>query len=263
MSSETGYRDLFLRVADHVRWRGLEAELTFGCALTDATVEEARRRLSLPLPGSLVEFYRETGDGMLFRWSVGGLDDDDDDDPEADDEADYQPFAMVAFRPLLDVVAAHEEDKTRLTEFRDDYDYPHTDDPALAKRTALRMGRWLGFHDEGNGDRFCLDTAVNPEPVVFDQHDWLDGGTGDNGAPMGTTLLAFMEDWARVCFQIPSSLWWPSVLTPSGINLGERQVRPPLLPEGPDRPPATSAVSPLTPAFTLFNSAAPGRRRRH
>lgn len=201
------YRDLFLRVADHVRGRGVDVELMPGPPLSNATVDKARRVLTIPLPESLVEFYREMGDGMLFHWDAGGVEGDD-----------REPFAVVEVAPLLDVVRAHEGQKEYATEWRDDYDYRFTDDPRKARATALRVRRWLGFHHEGNGDRFCLDTAASPGPVVFDRHDWYDGGTGDNGAPMGDTLRGFMEGWSRVCFQCPSSLYWPSVLGPAGVD---------------------------------------------
>ena len=208
------YHELFARAAERARRRGAVVEFERGPALSDAAVEEARRVLTLPLPESLVEFYREMGDGMVFRWAFGGFYGE----PALDDQGNEQPFAMVEFAPLLEVAQGHEDHKRLLAAFQNDHDYPFTDDPAKARATALRMRWWLGFRHEGNGDRFCLDTAVSPEPVVFDKHDWADGGTGDNGWLMGDTFRGFMEGWSRVCFQFPGSLWWQSVLTPAGVD---------------------------------------------
>lgn len=81
--------------------------------------------------------------------------------------------------------------------------------PRSRSRPLLRCDsgcRSKSFQDEDNGDGFCLDTALDHSPVVFDQHDWYDGGTGENGHHLADSLLQFYMDWAPVCFQIPSSL---------------------------------------------------------
>jgi hypothetical protein len=118
----------------------------------------------------------------------------------------------------------------------DEYDYRYTNDPALAKQTALRMRHWLEFHDEGNGDRFCFDMSTAGHPVVFDQHDWMDGGSGHNGHLLGESLLAFYTAWSRVCFQRPEGLWWPSVFQKDGgINWTSKEFRKPFRLRG--RPP--------------------------
>jgi hypothetical protein len=78
------------------------------------------------------------------------------------------------------------------------------------------MWSWLPFHQEGNGDQFCIDLGDPSRPVVFDQHDWLDGGTGDNGHILASNFREFISDWGRVCFQAPESLYWPSCFLPEG-----------------------------------------------
>ena len=127
--------------------------------------------------------------------------------------------ANVEIPPLLELVADHRHRQTYATEYDARYAYPHVKDPALARRTAERMRHWLGFHTEGNGDRFCVDTSLDPAPVVFDQHDWYDGGTGENGRRLADSLLQFFKDWAQVCFQSPRSLWWPSVFKKDGAGI--------------------------------------------
>lgn len=201
-----GYLKLFWRVAEHVeRRRGVVVEFERGEPVTDeATASAVAASPTVPLPSALIEFYREVGDGMLFHWATGG--------------SDELVFANIEFPPLLELAEASDERRSRGVEFDDTYEYSGVKDRQLAKRTARRMRRWFTFHYEGNGDTFCLDTGVDPAPVVFHQHDWVDGGSGDNGRRMGQTLRAFMEEWSQVCFQFPSSLWWPRVLTGSGVN---------------------------------------------
>jgi hypothetical protein len=96
------------------------------------------------------------------------------------------------------------------------YGFPYTENPELAKRTAARMWDWLPVIAEGNGDLICVDLGVPSHPVIFHQHDWMDGGTGDNGHLLADNWGEFLAKWATVCFQFPKSLWWPSAFKPGG-----------------------------------------------
>src|SRR5690606_16890339 len=98
----------------------------------------------------------------------------------------------------------------------ENYGFPYTDDPALAKRTAARMWHWLPVIEMWNGDLFCLDLGEPSCPVIFNQHDWMDGGTGDNGRLMAENFRAFLVGWGSVCFQFPKPIYWPDCLLPSG-----------------------------------------------
>ena len=113
-------------------------------------------------------------------------------------EGDRAPFANHEFPKLADRVLESFDKLSWKTEWQDDNDFRYTKNPALAKQTALKMRKWMPFHDEGNGDGFCLDTALDPAPVVFDQHDWYDGGTGENGHRLADSLLQFYTDGAGV-----------------------------------------------------------------
>jgi hypothetical protein len=195
------FLELFERVADHLHRQGVEVMFSRGKPLSRAAIERARSKAKIPIPDSMAEFYAEMGDGLEFQWcAVEGR----------------TPFSYHAFPKLAALAFESLEPIKWRMEWNDSYDYRYTKDPALAKETATRMRKWLAFHDEGNGDAICLDTAADPAPVVFDQHDWFDGGSGSNGHRMGDTLLDFYTKWAQVCFQLPSSLWWPSVFNDSG-----------------------------------------------
>src|SRR5205085_1610516 len=103
------------------------------------------------------------------------------------------------FPPLSQVSVGSPRRIRWRTEWDDSYDFRNTKNPALARRTALRMRKWLRFHDEGNRDHFAFDMGARGCPVVFDQHDWYDGGTGENGHRLGRSLLAFYREWSKVC----------------------------------------------------------------
>jgi hypothetical protein len=197
------FLELFERAADHVRRLGVKVTFKRGKPLAASDIERARAKALIPIPTSMAEFYAEVGDGLEFGWTT------------KDDNA---PFANHEFPKLRDRVFQSFDTLRWRIEWSDDYDFRYTKNPALAKQTALRMRKWMPFHDEGNGDAFCLDTALNPAPVVFNQHDW-DGGTGENGRCLADSLLQFYTDWAQVCFQFPRSLWWPTVLKKDGSGV--------------------------------------------
>lgn len=209
------YLELFERVADHVRRQGVTASFHRGKALSASVIQRASMKALIPIPSSMADFYAEVGDGMVFYWAV---------------EGDHAPFAGHEFPKLEDRTVESLDDLIRWKiEWDDDYDFRHTENPTLAKQTALKMREWLPFHDEGNGDQFCLDTSIEPAPVVFDQHDWFDGGSGENGHRLGGSLIEFYTAWAQVCFQLPSGLWWPNVFIKSGegVNWSSEQFREP------------------------------------
>jgi hypothetical protein len=216
------YLEIFDRVAKYVTDRGAFVTWRRSPHLSDSDFAEAKASCRISLPDDLLEMYAEVGDGTLFRWTLA----------ERPDLSlippaylfDYLnqlpkndgPVGGVELTTLSQLVTYVNESINWRIEWDDDYDYRFTKDPNLAKSTAKRMRKWARFHDEGNGDQFCLDGGIAPSPVVFDKHDWMDGGTGDNGHRLGDSLLAFYQDWSKVCFQGPSSLWWPAVFRPKG-----------------------------------------------
>jgi hypothetical protein len=128
-------------------------------------------------------------------------------------------YTALDFPEFDELISDAAKQHSRWIEFSKDQNFPHTKNPALAKKTSLRMQKWFRFQNQGNGAGFCLDTPINPAPVLFDQHAWFDGGAGDNGHVIGVSLLDFFHQWSRVCFQEPPGAWWPGVfLHRSGID---------------------------------------------
>lgn len=208
------YLELFQRVSHHVKAQGVKVIFKRGKSLSPSVIKRAQAKALIPIPQSMAEFYAEVGDGLAFGWTAKG---------------DTAPFASHDF-PKLAAITLQSFDKINWrSEWNDANDFRYTKDPKLAKRTAMRMRKWMPIHDEGNGDRFCLDTAIDPSRVVFDQHDWLDGGTGANGHLLGRSLLDFYTAWSKVCFQRPRSLWWPSVLKKAGggVNWASEEFQEP------------------------------------
>ncbi len=155
------YLPLFERVAEHVRQKGVQVRCDRGQPLAFAAIERARTQAFIAIRASLLDFYAEIGDGFEFGWSSIG---------------NNTTFANLEISRIANCAPKSIDDVSWLTEWNDDYEFSHARDPALAKATALKMRRWLSFFNLGNGDNFCLDTSLHPSPVLFNQHDWYDGG---------------------------------------------------------------------------------------
>ena len=99
------------------------------------------------------------------------------------------------------------------------YGFPYVDDPNAALLTNRLMHNWIPFYTEGNGDNFSISlNADGLGNVIFDQHDWLDGGTGHNGFLIAVDCHNFFDSWAQVCFSQPCGLWWKSVIGENGVD---------------------------------------------
>jgi hypothetical protein len=204
------FLEIYKRVEKHVRGTGGDPSFFPGSPISNADLKRLRTKSALPIPDSVIDFYREVGDGVFFYW-------------KRESDGAYGCMSFPKLRefivPSLDVL------KWRL-EWNDSYDYRYTKDPKRAKATGLRMRGWLAFDEEGNGDRFCIETGDGGGSVVFDKHDWMDGGPGHNGTSFGRTLLEFVAAWSRVCFMSPKCCWWPSVITKDGeVDWGSNEFR--------------------------------------
>jgi hypothetical protein len=223
------FLQLFERVIRHVESQGVQVTFQRGHAVSRTWIADACRALPVPLPEQLSEFYAELGDGVTFQW----VSENPDPVPPTAEQAEYaaehaamfgEPpesgpsvFSSFEFPSLADLVAMREYRESYAVEFERDYLFPHVRDRELAVTTARAMRLWIGLIEIGNGDRICLDTSVEPAPVVFDRHAWFDGD-GSNGQMLGRSLLDFMTRWADVCFMVPSSMWWPSVFANGGVD---------------------------------------------
>jgi hypothetical protein len=174
------YRELFERVVRHVEAQGVAVDFQMGTPPSAEALRETRRRLGVPLPQSLVEFYAEMGEKVQLSWSAGPV------IPSTEEIRKLEEQLTVYFGrqyrfpaehgrgtsggvdvfSLEGVVSTWERAVEICAEYDDSYAFPYAADPTQARLTGMRMRHWLAFHDEGNGDEFCLDTRVRPERIV-------------------------------------------------------------------------------------------------
>jgi hypothetical protein len=171
---------------------------------TDDELTAAEAELKCPLPAELREFYQTVGNGLSFFW-------------EADSDEPNKPWGVLSVPSLSSLVELYRGRQKLILytpERAEEYGFPYTKDPALAKRTAARMWQWLPIIEEPNGDSICIDLGAPGCPVVFDKHSWMDGGTGDNGHQLAPNWRAFLKSWGSVCYQPP--IHWADYFLPSG-----------------------------------------------
>lgn len=200
------YQELFETVHKHLASHGVTCEIVPGPLATQEQIAAIESRMKVRLGAELSSFYATVGNGISLRWQAN-----------ADDSK--LPFANLQIPTLESLAGGYESWRSYALytpEAAAKYGFPYTKDPALAKRTAAHMWHWLPIIDEGNGDQICLDLSGPGFPVIFNQHDWLDGGAGDNGHLLAPNWRAFLVDWGSVCFQFPESLYWPFAFKPGG-----------------------------------------------
>jgi len=195
----------FERVRNHLSPMGIKLRCKLNPKATTRDVDNAHSRLGLALPQSYVEFVTQVANGFELSWRLK--------------EGPFASFEMASLDASTDGMLGMREWR-----FYDDaaaaaYGFPYVDDSALAMKTNKLMHNWLPIHAEGNGDNFSINLNAGAcGKLIFDQHDWLDGGTGNNGFVMSSDLPSFLESWANVCFSQPKGLWWKSVIGSDGVT---------------------------------------------
>ncbi|MBN9523813.1 SMI1/KNR4 family protein [bacterium] len=200
------YRGLLDVVRRHVERQGVRCAVNSGKPASEKAIAATEAKLKVRLPAELREFYRTVADGYAMFW-------------QADPNDAGQPFSGLQVPKLSSLAGLYSGWRGMALyspEQAEAYGFPYTKDPALAKHTAARQWHWLPVIEQGNGDLICLDLSAPDGPVVFHKHDWLDGGSGDDGHPLAPGWRAFLAGWGSVCFQLPAGLYWPSCFRPGG-----------------------------------------------
>ncbi len=203
-------RETFEKVRNDLSALGIEFHCDLNPAATMGDIDQANAQLGRSLPDSYVDFVTTCANGFEVSWRTK--------------DGPFSAFVMESLESstegMLSMLNWRFYDEAAAKE----YGFPHTDDPELAMRTNERMHRWFPFHQVGNGDYFSIDMNQDRFGVVIlDQHDWLDGGTGDNGFIMASDLPSFFRAWGNVCFVEPRELYWKSVIGSNGIDWDSEQ----------------------------------------
>jgi cell wall assembly regulator SMI1 len=201
---EMDYSNLLETVLGHLNGLEVTGTAATGEPVTHEALAAVEAEMKVRLPTELREFYLTVGDGFTLYWET------DPDDPKKL----WGSLRVPELAALAGMYSGWRGLVLYTPERAEEYGFPYTKDPTLAKRTAARMWHWLPVIEEPNGDAICLDLGAPGCPVVFDKHDWMDGGSGDNGHLLAPNWRAFLVSWGSVCFQDP--IHWSWYLRPGG-----------------------------------------------
>ena len=85
------YKDIVENARRSLSSHGIEVAAKYGKPLTNATIDDAERRLGFHLPAALRQLYMDLGDGLHFAW-----------DPEGSSHMGH--FELM---PLTDLIEEH------------------------------------------------------------------------------------------------------------------------------------------------------------
>jgi hypothetical protein len=177
---------------------GVTAEWYRGGPVTDQGIERVRAATTLSIPDSLLDFYRQIGNGMIFRWKVYS-------------STGVATHADIDFPSLERIIQEYEGGKAGLIHWIDTYDHKFAADPAEARQLAVRMREWLPLLEDFESNALCIDCGNEGHPIVYHDHSWMDGGGEGHSHVVAPSLEVFIQNWSEVCFQEPYSMYWPDV----------------------------------------------------
>ena len=96
------------------------------------------------------------------------------------------------------------------------------DDPGYAA-LVQDWPHWLPVFFFDNGDCFSIDMRDKSFPVVFQEHDVMDGGPNLHGLRIAPDLGTLIDRWSRILFV---ECDWSRVTNESGINPSSVHLRP-------------------------------------
>lgn len=82
---------------------------------------------------------------------------------------------------------------------------------------------WMPVFSFDNGDRFCIDMRDETFPIVFLEHDVMDGGPNLHGLRIAPNPEALIDRWKQIFFV---ECDWSLITDISGIDLRRECLRP-------------------------------------
>ena len=195
----------FDRVAYHLQSLGIPLEVELNETVTSEAGNIVQEQLGVVLPESYLQFVTQFADGFQLRWS--------------EPKGASTNFEMEGVESSLEGMLGMRDWRFYDEEGARKYGFPSVDDFELALDTNRRMHNWLPIYRVPNGDYISID--LNPDQlgqVIYDDHSWMDGGTGHNGYLMAPDITSFFQAWGSVCFSQPRSYWWKDVLAEAGVD---------------------------------------------
>lgn len=76
---------------------------------------------------------------------------------------------------------------------------------------------WIPIISFSNGDSFCIESRDKSLPIVFLEHDVMDGGPNLHGLRIASNFENLMENWSKVAFV--DTFDWAEVVNEMGLDI--------------------------------------------
>ena len=193
------------RVANHLAGIDIDLKFQLNSKATSNDIVSAENKLRVVLPDSYIQFVTRFANGMQLSWGA--------------DDGSSTTIEIASLESSTNGLLSMRDWRFYDDQDARNYGFPHVDDPERALVINRLMHNWIPFYAAGNGDNFSINLNRNGfGNVVFDRHDWLDGGPGHNGIQISSDLPTFFESWSNICFAQPAKSCWASVIDESGVD---------------------------------------------
>jgi len=161
--------------------------------------------LNISFPKKLRDFYLNETEFVFFKWSTT---------PDVfGTECKRGYLNILSPTQILDL---YNDMRQIVEEAKRDQDVAHNEGlKALLNDWIF----WIPIIFFPNGDAFCLDTRESKYPIVFLEHDVMDGGPYIHGIKIAENFSDLIEKWSKIGFVDVYD--WSQYVDEKGIDLSK------------------------------------------
>lgn len=184
---------------------GIEvSDINFKDPVKLSDIEKLEKNIGHSLPKSLKEIYINETSKLLFDWS-----------------AEPDLFGIDCKSGYIKLLSP-EEVMEKVFEMKEMVEEGNNNQEELDSNEGLRAlvndwGHWIPIFSFPNGDAFCIDTRKDKMPIVFLEHDVMDGGPYIHGTIIAASFEDLLEIWSKVSFV--DIYDWSIAVDGTGLNI--------------------------------------------
>ncbi|MFW5720742.1 MAG: SMI1/KNR4 family protein [Candidatus Dojkabacteria bacterium] len=161
--------------------------IVFAPSISLSVLKEIEERIGFRFPESLRSLYTNQAGCVKFSWSSV---------EELFGSQCNKGFFKLA--SPTEIRMRYEDMKGVVEEYKDDADELNENEGAQALVTDWR--HWIPIMFFPNGDAFCIETRENNYPIVFLEHDVIDGGPNLHGLKIAKNTEDLIDKWSKLFF---------------------------------------------------------------
>ncbi|CAM5223546.1 hypothetical protein UACE39S_02406 [Ureibacillus acetophenoni] len=182
-------------------------EIELGTKINDEELKKIETRLNFHFPHILRNFYLNDASNISLTWNkVGSC---------FGEECKHGELNIIS---PIEIVQKVEEMKNEVNELLINKEYYEENEGM--KAIVEDWIYWIPVIKFRNGDAFCFDTRQPDYPIVFLEHDVMDGGPNLHGLKIATNFEKLFRSWVNVGFV--DIYDWYEVSTENGIDFNNK-----------------------------------------